>query len=406
MKLILDISPLKEYPLYRRLFFGRLVSFFGSQITYVALPWQLYELTHSTFDVGLLGMAQLVPLLVMGLWGGAIADIFERRWVCVIAEVLLVLCNVALISLTVTGHITAAAIYTIGGIMAGLNSLHRPAFNALIQQVVRHEDQARTSPLSSFTSTFGMIAGPAVGGVLLSTVGIVWTYVIDMLTYLFATGMLLGLPKIAMPLDAAKKVSLRAIKDGLDYAVARRDLLGTYLVDMFSMTFAFPNSLFPLLAATVAGTDKIGWYYSATAFGALVGTLTSGWTIPRVQHGKIITLSAAGWGFGIFAFGCSTDFFYPSLVFLALAGWSDMVSGIFRGTIWNQTIPADRRGRLASVEMLSYASGPLLGNSLMGFMADVWGPSKALMIGGLTAAFGCLVIGRSLREFWHYRAAT
>ena len=381
------------------------MSFFGSQITYVALPWQLYELTHSTFDVGLLGMAQLIPLLVMGLWGGAIADIFERRWVCVIAEALLVLCNITLIGMTLSGHISATFIYIIGGIMAGLNSLHRPAFNALIQQVVRHEDQARTSPLNSFTSTFGMIAGPAVGGVLLSSVGITWTYVIVMLTYLFATGMLLGLPKIAMPLDAAKKVTLGAIKDGLDYAVKRRDLLGTYLVDMFSMTFAFPNSLFPLLAATVAGTEKIGWYYSATALGALIGTLTSGWTIPRVRHGKIITFAAAGWGFGIFAFGCSTDFFYPSLFFLALAGWSDMVSGIFRGTIWNQTIPADRRGRLASVEMLSYASGPLLGNSLMGFMADAWGPSKALMLGGLTAAFGCLVIGRGLREFWDYKAA-
>lgn len=404
MKLILDASPLREYPQYRKLFSGQLVSFFGSQITYVALPWQLYELTHSTFQVGLLGIAQLIPLLLVGLWGGAVADIFERRWVCIIAEVLLVCCNIALLGMTLTGHITPTFIYLIGGLMAGLNSFHRPAFNGLMQQLIKREDMARVSPLNSFIHTFGMIAGPAVGGILLSTVGIAWTYVVDMATYVFATSMLLWLPKIPMPPDAKKRVSLGVIKDGLRYAIGRRDLLGTYIVDIISMTFAFPNSLFPLLAATVAGVDRIGWYYSATALGALTATLTSGWTLPRVRHGKIITLAAAGWGLGIFAFGCSADFFLPSLCFLALAGWSDMVSGIFRGTMWNQTIPQDRRGRLASVEMLSYASGPMVGNSLMGFMADAWGPSKALMVGGLVAMTGCLVVGRSLRAFWHYKA--
>lgn len=404
MKFVIDTTPLRTYPHYRRVFLGHLVSFFGSQITYVALPWQLYELTHSSAQVGMLGLAQLIPLITMGLLGGAIADAFERRWVCVVAEVLLVLCNIVLLGLTLTNHITPTAIYVIGATMAGLNSLHRPAFNAMMQLLVKREDLPRISPLNSFTHTFGMIAGPAVGGILLSGVGIMWTYVIDMLTYLFATCMLISLPKLVVDGIEKRRVSVATIREGLAYAQSRKDLLGTYIVDIVSMLFAFPNSLYPLLAATVAGADKLGWYYSATAVGAFIGTLSSGWTITPRRHGRIITLAAAGWGLGIFAFGAASDHFYLSLVMLAFAGWSDMISGIFRGTMWNQTIPAEKRGRLASVEMLSYASGPLLGTSIMGLMAEQLGAGKALMLGGLAAATGCLVVGRSLSTFWHYQA--
>lgn len=404
MKLAIDLKPLRQYPLYRKIFWGQLVSFFGSQITFVALPWQLYQLTHSTLQVGLLGLAQLGPLIVVGFWGGAIADAFERRWVCVLSEGLLALCNFVLVFLTLTHQMTPAVIYLLGGLMAGLNSLHRPAFSALVPQLVERKDLSRISPLNSFINTFGMIAGPAVGGLLLSGVGVAWTYVVDLATYLFAMAMMLQLPKIDIPRQGSR-VSLSAVKEGLIYAYSRKDLLGTYLVDMVSMTFAFPNPLFPMLAAQISGADKIGWYYSASAVGALLATLTSGWTLNRVRHGKIITFAAVGWGVGIAAFGLTSDVFALSLLCLGFAGWSDMISGIFRGTVWNQTIPADRRGRLASVEMLSYASGPLIGNTVMGFMADQVGAGMALVGGGLVAAAGCLALGRSLRDFWHYRAS-
>lgn len=404
MRIALDVAPLKEYPLYRRVFLGQLVSFFGSQITYVALPWQLYHLTHSTFDVGLLGLAQLIPLLLMGVWGGAIADAVERKWICISVMGLLSVCNAVLIFLTVAGHITPMHIYLLGGVMAGLSSLYRPAYQSLIPQLVKREDIARISPLNSFTSSFGMIAGPAVGGVLLSSIGIKWTYVVDLATYLFAITMMLGLPRIQVPGGDHVRVTLKAVKEGLAYAVSRKDLLGTYLVDMVSQSLAFPNPLFPALAASIAGEDKVGWYYSATALGALIGTLTSGWTPARVRHGMIITLAASGWGLGIMGFGLTVNYFLPSLLFLLAAGWSDMISGIFRGTVWNQTIPQDRRGRLASVEMLSYASGPLIGNTLMGFMAAAWGIGPALLAGGFMATIGCFALGRLLKPFWYYRA--
>jgi MFS family permease len=403
LKIALDTSPLREYPLYRRVLAGHLVSFFGSQITYVALPWQLYQLTHSTFQVGLLSLAQLIPLLVVGFWGGAVADAFERRWVCVFAEVLLACCNLVLIALTLTHTITAHHIYAIGAVMAGLNSFHRPAYNSLIPQLVKPQDIPRISPINGFCTTFGMIAGPALGGILLSGVGVAWTYAVDFATYAFASWTLLGIPRIEVP-GSERKVNLSAVTKGFRYAWGRKDLLGTYLVDMVSMAFAFPNPLFPMLAAQIAGNDKVGWYYSATAVGACLGTLTSGWTPSRRRHGMIITLAATGWGLGIAGFGLTVNHFIPSLLFLVAAGWSDIISGIFRGTVWNQTIPGEIRGRLASIEMLSYASGPLVGSSIMGFLADLKGPSWALTTGGLLAAGGCLILGRALPPFWHYRA--
>jgi MFS family permease len=170
------------------------------------------------------------------------------------------------------------------------------------------------------------------------------------------------------------------------------------------MTLAFPNPLFPLLAASIAGADKLGWYYSSIAVGALIATLTSRWTLFKKHHGQMITLSASLWGVCIVLFGLSLNFFYLSLLFLMAAGFFDMVSGIFRSTMWNETIPHDKRGRLASVEMLSYASGPLIGSTLMGWMADVWSASQALMIGGVSCFIICLLGGWSLREFWHYEA--
>jgi MFS family permease len=401
MSLLIDLTPLKEYPNYRKVFCGQLVSIFGSQITYVALPWQLYEITQSTFAVGALAMVQLVPLLLVGFVGGAIADSFERKWICVVSEFLLALCNLVLIYLTLTNNINVLSIYILGALMASLNSLHRPAFSSLVPQLVKIEDMSRISPLNSFIGTFGMIAGPALGGFLIAQIGIKWTYLVDFGSYLFAMIMMLQLPKIPVP-DSTRKVSWQSIKEGLSYAVRRKDLLGSYLVDILAMVFAFPNPLFPMLAATISGKDKLGWYYSSIAIGALLATLSSRWTINQRRHGKMITLAACGWGVFIILFGFTLPFFYLSLTCLVLAGWCDMISGIFRATIWNQTIPADKRGRLASVEMLSYASGPLIGSTFMGWLADITIPKTALILGGLLAILSCILIGRILQEFWFY----
>jgi len=353
--------------------------------------------------VGAMAMVQLIPLLCTGFIGGAIADSFERRWICIISEIFLGLCNLLLIALTLTGSITVFWIYGIGAVMSMLNALHRPAFSALIPQLVPKTALSRISPLNSFISNFGMIAGPALGGLVIAQFGIVWTYALDMATYLFAIGMLIQLPRLNVE-GEFHPPSLKRIKEGLQYVKQRSDLHGTYIVDILAMTLAFPNPLFPLLAATIAGQDKLGWYYSSIAIGSLCATITSRWTLFQKHHGRMITYAASLWGICIVLFGLSLNYFYLSLFFLMAAGFFDMVSGIFRATMWNETIPHDKRGRLASVEMLSYASGPLMGSALMGWMADIWSAQEALALGGVSCFGICLVGGWGLRDFWNYRA--
>jgi MFS family permease len=403
MPLLIDITPLKIYPHYRKIFFGQLVSIFGSQITYVALPWQIYQLSQSTLAVGSLAMAQLIPLITIGFMGGVIADSFERRWICIVSEMLLALCNVALILLTIFDAMTVPLIYVIGAAKAALNAIHRPAFSALLVELVPREDLARVSPLNSFISNFGMIAGPALAGVLIAQFGLIWTYAIDAFTYLFAILMMLLLP--AMPLiEKAQRMSWKKFLEGLHYVKSRKDLHGTYLVDILAMTLAFPNPLFPMLALSIAGQDKLGWYYSSIALGALMATLTSRWTVTTSRHGKIITFAASAWGLNILLFGLTGQYFWASIIFLFIAGFFDMISGIFRSTMWNQTIPMDKRGRLASIEMLSYASGPLVGSTVMGLMADLLSYDVALILGGSLCFVLCLILGRLLEDFWNYKA--
>lgn len=400
---MLDLSPFKKYPNYRWLYLGQLISFFGSMITYVAIPFQMYELTQSTTHVGMLGLVQLVPLVISGFWGGALADSFDRRQLVILTEIASALGNALLIAFTISGSKEIYFLYALSGIMAIFKGLERPALEALTQQLFDKKDIPKVSTLQSIKTTSGMILGPALGGVLISSVGITYTYVIDLLTYVVSIICILKLTNLPQ-LTEKRKPNLATIADGFKYAWKRPELMGTYLVDMASMTFAFPNPLFPALAKLSGDPGKLGWLYSAPAIGAFIGSLSSSWTHKVLRHGKAITIAAFIWCVGIFAFGL-TDNFYLWLLFLGIAGWADMISGIFRATMWNETIPADYRGRLASVEMISYSSGPLLGNTFMGILADKKGFGNALMIGGVVGGIGVLALGLGITQFWKYSAS-
>lgn len=399
---MLDLSPLKNYPNYRWLYLGQLISFFGSMITYVAIPFQMYEITKSTVHVGMLGIVQLIPLVFSGFWGGALADSFERRKIVIITDIANALGNVLLILFTWSGSKEFYVLYALAAVMAVFKGIERPALEAMIQQLFDKKDIPKVSTLQSIKTTSGMILGPALGGVLIASVGIMFTYVIDLLTYMVSLFCILQLKDLKV-LREKRKANISSILDGFKYAWKRPELMGTYVVDMASMTFAFPNPLFPALASLMGDTGKLGWLYSATAIGAFIGSLTSSWTHRYLRHGKGITIAAFIWCVGIFAFGM-TDNFYLWLVFLGFAGWADMISGIFRSTMWNETIPEDYRGRLASVEMISYSSGPLLGNTFMGVLAEKQGFGNALMIGGVVGGICVLILGLGIRHFWNYSA--
>ncbi len=196
---------------------------------------------------------------------------------------------------------------------------------------------------------------------------------------------------------------LADLAEGLRFAAARPVLMGTYIVDIVAMAFAFPIALFPAMAAADGRTAAVGWLLSAMSVGALVIGLFSGWAGRVRRHGRAVVLAAAVWALGIVALGCAPSL-WLALLCLAVAGAADMVSGVFRGTIWNETIPNALRGRLAGIEMISYLTGPLIGNARAGFMADAWGVSASIWVGGLVCLVGVVATGFALPRFWAYRS--
>ncbi|MEQ1806442.1 MAG: MFS transporter [Burkholderiaceae bacterium] len=397
---------------FRRLFASQFISGLGTMVSYVAVPWQVYELTRSNALVGLLGLVQLVPVVVCGLLGGVVADRVDRKRLLIGSEALMALCVAGLLANSLTATPSTFAIYALVAVLQGASGFHRPPLEALTQKLARPEEFAAVSALSSVRGTVGMVAGPALAGLLLARWGAVGAYLFDFATFIAALFFLARIPRerighVAAPDEPAgpgeRPHLLADLAEGLRFARARPELMGTYIVDIVAMAFAFPIALFPAMAAADGRTESVGWLLSAMSVGALVVGLFSGWASKVSRHGRAVVIAAAVWALGIVALG-----FAPSLalglVCLAVAGAADMVSGVFRGTIWNETIPNALRGRLAGIEMISYLTGPLIGNARAGFMADAWGVSAAIWMGGLVCLAGVVATGLALPRFWAYRS--
>jgi MFS family permease len=402
--MLIDIRPLQQNTAFRRLFASQFISGLGTMVSYVAVPWQVYELTRSNGLVGLLGLVQLVPVVVCGLLGGAVADRVDRRRLLMGSEALMALCLAGLLINALTVSPSLWALYALVAVLQGVSGFHRPALEALTQKLSRPEEFAAVAALSSVRGTVGMVAGPALAGLLLARWGAVGAYAFDLATFVVALFFLARIPRerLSREESAAEKAHLLAdLAEGLRFAWARPELMGTYIVDIVAMTFAFPIALFPAMAAANGHTETVGWLLSAMSVGALAIGLFSGWSSRVRRHGRAVVMAAAVWAVGIVALG-----FAPSLTLglacLAVAGAADMISGVFRGTIWNETIPNALRGRLAGIEMISYLTGPLLGNVRAGVMADAWGVSAAIWMGGMACLVGVIATGLALPRFWAY----
>jgi MFS family permease len=406
--MFLNVSPLRKHRDYRLLYTGQLVSMFGSMITYVAVPYQVFELTHSSFVVGMLGAAQLVPLLLFALWGGAYADAMDRRKLLIASEIVMTAGSLALAINGMLTHASVVLIFVVSATMSACNGFHRPALDAMTPRLVDREDLTAVSALNFFRFSISSIGGPALGGVCMAALGYPLTYMLDVLSFLVSLVSLAAIRKMP-PSDRNSRPGIQSIAEGLRYALSRPELIGTYVVDMVAMTFAMPVALFPAMAVTWGGAWAAGWLYSAMSFGSLFTTMFSGWTSKVNRHGAAVVVAAAVWALAIVFLGFAPSL--PIAVFcLALAGAADSVSGVFRGTIWNETIPSDLRGRLAGVEMISYLSGPLLGNARAGWVASISSNTISVVSGGLTCFIGVLLCVPLLPAFWKYhperRAAT
>ncbi len=403
----LDVSPLRRHRDYRLLYIGQGVSFFGNMVTSVAVPYQAYTLTHSPLAVGLFGIVQLVPLLVLAFVGGALADAFDRRRLVQLTELSLAALSGILLVNALLPHPQVWLLYVIAAVASGLDALQRPSLEALLPRLVDRDELAAAGALNSLRSTFGMIMGPAVAGLLIASVGLPSTFGIDMATFIVSL-LALRLMQAVPPPQDAERPSLRRVVEGLQYARSRPELMGTYLVDIAAMFFGMPTALFPALAlqyaqegSGISSATAVGLLYSAPAVGAFLASLTSGWAVRVHRHGLAVILAASVWGLAIVGMGLAPSLAL-ALFFLALAGGADMVSALFRGLIWNRTIPDALRGRLASIELISYSSGPLLGEVESGTVATAFTPRISILSGGILCVVSVGLLALVLPKFRSY----
>ncbi|GGN84823.1 MFS transporter [Streptomyces albiflavescens] len=390
--LLPDLAPWRASADFRRLWVAGLITNFGSFLTFVALPVQMKVLTGSAVAVGAIGAVELVPLVVFGLYGGALADALDKRKLIVHTEAGQgVLCAGLLVNALVPQP-AVWPLYAVAGLSSALGAIQRPALDSLTPRIVAHEDLPAAASLNSLRWTVGGVAGPALAGVVVAYAGLGWAYAVDLVTFVVSVVMVVGIAASPAAHEAAKP-SLRSIAEGARYAWGRKELLGTYAIDLAAMFFAMPLALLPFLADELDAEWSLGLMYAAVPAGSLLVSLTSGWTSRIHRHGRMVTLAAACWGLAMAAAGV-VDNVWLVLLFLTIGGCCDMVSGIFRGAIWDQTIPDELRGRLAGIELLSYSVGPQLGQVRAGGMAAWTSVRASIWSGGLmcVGAVGLLAL--------------
>ena len=398
--MLLDISPLKISRDYRLLFFGQLISAFGSAIAFVVLPVQVYQLTGSTLLVGLLSASEFVLILLMAFVGGAYADFVDKRKMLRLTEVGHTLVTAMLVGNALLPRPRVWLLFMGAALHAGLAALQRPSFEAMLQKLIPLDLMSSVSALNSLRWNLTTIVGPSLAGIIFARFGAGIAYSIDLVTFiasLTAVFLIRGVPRAT---QAEARPTLRSVVEGLHYAWRRKEILGTYLIDMNAMFFGMPTALFPAIAANF-GAGTVGFFYAAPSVGALLATLTSGWTKTVNRHGLFVAIAAALWGVSIIFFGFAQNL-YLALFCLAMAGGFDMISGVFRMTMWNQTIPHHLRGRLAGLEMISYTSGPKLGDTEAGIVASLFNVRTSVVSGGILCVVGTAIISALLPQFIRY----
>jgi MFS family permease len=401
----LDLTPLRTSRDFRLLFAAGTVFYLGGMVSYVAVPFQIYQLTGSNFAVGAMSLVELLPLIVFGLYGGALADHVDRRKMLVLCGVAQVVLTALLLANATLAEPSVWTIYVVGFFLSIAASLQRPSREALMPRTVRHDELTAASAVSSLGMQVGTLLGPALGGILVGTVGVSWAYGVDVAGLVTATILFVCLRSYP-PTDLSTPPSIEGIMSGLRYAAGRRDLLGTYVIDMVAMFMAMPIVVFPAFAEKVLQEPRmLGLLYTAESVGSLLATVSSGWTTRFHHHGRAVVVASMCWGGSIALVGVSPNA-WVAIVFLVFAGAADMISGIFRSTIWNQTIPDELRGRLAGIEMLSYSVGPMGGSARAGLVADLTTVRTSIVSGGVLCVVGVAGTAAWLRDFWRYDSQT
>jgi predicted MFS family arabinose efflux permease len=391
-RILLNLGPLRASRDFRLLFAAQLVSMIGSQLTVVAVPFQVYALTRSSLQVGAVSPAAVVPLIAGALIGGSVADAVDRRRLLAATSAVLAVASGALAVNAALAHPSLVAVYLAAALAAGLGGLISTAVQAVVPALVGKDGLVAAYASMQIVDQVGMVAGPALSGVLITGIGLSWVYACDALTFVAAAVTALAISALTTAKQDAHHEST-SILGGVRYLRGRQALQGAFLIDLAATVFGQPRALFPALAARVfgGGTMTLGLLYAAPGVGALAGALSSG-RLERVRRqGWTVVLAVGVWGTAIAAFGL-VHLLWAALVLLALAGWADVISAVLRTTIVQSSVPEWIRARISALEIATVEGGPQLGNLEAGAVGGLVSAEFAVVSGGIA----CCIIGAAL----------
>lgn len=402
-RIAVDVTPLRDYPDYRRLWIGQAVTFVGSEMAMVALPFQLFALTHSTLDLGLFSFTSLVPLLTLTLAGGAVADAFDRRRLVLATQTLEAIGVVGLLVNAALPHPSVAALFIFATVIFSAFSAGVGAMRSIPQRLLPEEVFAQAGALDSIYYGIGGVAGPALAGLIIGTVGLSAVYAIGTVSFAATVIALWGLPSMA-PHPDADRPSLHSIVEGFRFVKREKVILGFFLVDTNAMVFGMPLALFPAIAARHFGNASlVGYLYSAPAAGALIAGLASGWVAHVRRQGIVVVAAASLWGVAIVGFAYA-ERFWLALLLVGLAGFADQVSAIFRNAMILALAPSRLLGRVRGIEFMQVASAPSLGNVEAGVVASVSSIRFSVASGGILCIVGTLASAVAFPALLRYDA--
>jgi MFS family permease len=400
---VVDVTPLREAPGFRWLFFGYFFVHAGRQLTIVAVPFQIFDITGSTLAVGLLGLAQLIPLLLLSIVGGALADAFDRRKILVLSPIVLALTSAGLMWNALADTPLLWPLFVLSAINAGVSAIDGPARQAMVPNLVGNKLLPSALAINQTLINVAKAAVPALGGLLIATAGLPFTFGVETAFFLLATLLMRGLPAMTVK-GGGRRLEMSSVIEGFKFLKNMRLIQAAMVIDLNAMVFGMPTALFPAMGTEVFGGDAftVGLLYAAPGAGALLGALTSGWVVTIRRQGRAVVLAVVGWGVAMGVFGLSSSL-WVGLTMLALAGAADVVSAIFRSTIIQLTTPDELRGRVSSMHLAVVTGGPRLGDLEAGVVAALTSVRFSVVSGGVACVLGALAVARWAPTFLRYR---
>ena len=356
---------------------------------FVAVPWHVYELTGSVAAVGLLGLAEVIPLILFSLVGGAAADRRERRGLIAQMQTASLVSAALLAFLSLADRPNVLWIYALVALSSSFEAVERPARTAMLPNILPEGKMPAALAVRQVAFHLTLIIGPSLGGILIAAIGVTWVYAIDTVTYLAALIALKWIPEVMPDVNEGQSPA-DAVREGLRYAVRTPLILSIFVIDLIAMIFGMPRAVFPELAQRTfdGGARIVGFLYAAPSVGALAGALLSGWVKRIRRQGLAVILAVLAWGTAIALAGLSTFSLALTLLFLAIAGASDVISAVFRGSMLLEATPDRLRGRVSSLNLMVVIGGPRFGDVEAGLVAAWVGAPASILVGGVACLLG------------------